>query len=198
MRFKFSVFYVLPVVLFAAATASAQVAPAYQSQGIPLTVGLGPSSYDVDWGHGRMYGGTVWVDWYPIQLPKALAGLGVEFEARDISLHNVGFGQKNVRQDTAGGGGIYTWRRFENFRPDFKFLVEDGSVDFTSPSPTYSHDTRFLLAPGGGFQYRIYHQLWARADYEYQIWEGALLGNKLNPQGFTVGVQYDFAHPYQK
>src|SRR5580658_5726855 len=113
MRFKLFVFHILAAtILFAAATTSAQVAPAYQSQGIPLTIGFGPSSYDVEWGHGRMYGGTVWVDWYPIQLPKALEGLGVEFEARDISLHNVGFGQKNVRQDTAGGGVIYTWRRF--------------------------------------------------------------------------------------
>lgn len=198
MRFKLFLFNILAVVLLAVTvTASAQVAPAYEGKGIPLTVGIGPSIYDVDWGKGLMYGGTVWVDWYPIQLPRNLEGLGVEFEARDISLHNVGFGQKNIREDTAGGGIIYTWRRFRNIRPDFKFLVEDGSMDFTSPSPKYSHDTFLLFAPGGGLQYRIYHQLWARGDYEYQDW-GKLLGNTLTPSGFTVGVQYDFGHPYQR
>ena len=98
-----------------------------------------------------------------------------------------------MRQDTAGGGPIFTWRHYRNFHPYAKFLIEDGSVDFY-PLPGYSHDTRTLFALGGGFEYRIFRSIWARVDYEYQDW-GTLLGNTLNPQGATVGVAYDFSHP---
>ena len=198
MRFKLLVVPILTVSLFAPVfPAFSQVVPAYHGPSLPLSVGIGPSSYDVDWGHGRMYGGTIWADWYPPQLPGILQGLGVEVEARDISLHQncipAGFcPQKNMRQDTAGGGVIYSWRHFRNFHPYGKFLIEDGSVDFY-PLPGYAHDTRTLFAPGGGFEYRIFRPIWVRADYEYQDW-GTLLGKTLNPQGFTVGVSYAFSH----
>jgi opacity protein-like surface antigen len=204
MRFKLFVLPILTVSLFAAAfPAFSQVVPAATIEhNWPLSIGIGPSSYDVDWGHGRMYGGTIWVDYYPGMLPSFLHGLGVEAEVRDISLnrhedpHQANPSrseQANTKQDTAGGGVIYTWRHFRNFHPYGKFIIADGSVDFLTDSPTYSHDTRTLYAPGLGFEYRIYRQFWARVDYEYQDW-GTLLGNTLNPQGFTVGVAYSFMH----
>lgn len=200
MRFKLFVPYILSVCFFTAALpAFSQVAPAYHAQSLQLTVGVGPSSYNVDWGHGPMYGGTIWADWYPGKIQSFAHGLGIEAEARDISLHQncspPGFcPQTNMRQDTAGGGVVYNWRLFARFHPYVKFLVEDGSVDFY-PLPGYSHDTRTLLAPGGGFEYRFYGPLLVRADYEYQNWLGKLLGSTLNPEGITVGVAYDFSHP---
>jgi opacity protein-like surface antigen len=99
-----------------------------------------------------------------------------------------------MRQDTAGGGPIFNWHVTKRFHPYFKGLFEDGSIDFF-PLPGYSHDTRLLIAPGGGFEYRFLGPLKVRADYEYQFWMGNLLGNTLNPQGFTVGIAYDFSHP---
>ncbi|MGA3131121.1 MAG: outer membrane beta-barrel protein [Terracidiphilus sp.] len=196
MRFKLLVLPVLAVsILTVAIPALSQTVPAYQRQDMPLFVGIGPSGYDVDWGHGRMYGGTIWADWYPERMPSVLHGLGVEVEARDISLDRHLPPQLNIRQDTAGGGLIYAWRHFRNFHPYAKFLIEQGSYDFTTPSPTYSHDTRALWAPGAGFEYRLYHAFWARADYEYQTWQ-TLLGKTPNPEGFTVGVSYNFAYPY--
>jgi opacity protein-like surface antigen len=153
-----------------------------------------------------MYGGAFWIDYYP-GMPSILHGLGVEVEARDISFdrHEVPTqqypnwsGQANTREDTAGGGAIYTWRHFRNFHPYGKFLISYGSVDFitglTHATSTYTHDTRTVMAPGLGIEYRIFRPLWARADYEYQDWLGKLLGTTLNPQGFTVGVAYDFSH----
>lgn len=197
MRFKLFVPPILTASLFVAALpVFSQVAPAYSAPGLPLSVGVGPSSYDVDWGHGRMYGGTVWADWYPqfVESFVHTRGLGLEVEARDIHLDR-GYGQMNVRQDTAGGGPVFNWHVTNRFHPVAKVLVEDGSVDFTSPSPTYSHDTRILIAYGGGFDYRFVGPLSVRADYEYQDWIGKLLGNTLNPQGFTLGIAYDFSHP---
>jgi len=198
MRFKLFVFPLLIVcLLFAAIPAFSQVVPAYQKPGVNLTVGAGVSSYDVDWGKGRMLGGTIWGDWYPAKLPHFLNGLGLEAEARDISKDPNLPAQKNQRQDTAGGGLIYAWRINSWFHPYFKGLAEDGSVDFF-PLPGYSHDTRTLIAAGGGFEARFWGPLWFRGDYEYQDWIGKLLGNTLNPQGFTAGVAYDFSHPGSK
>ncbi len=195
MRFRLFVLPVLAVSIFSiTAPAYSQAVPAYQRRTWPISVGIGPSSYDVDWGNGRMLGGTIWADWYPTKLPHILRGLGLEGEVRDISL-NRSSDQTNVRQDTAGAGPIYAWRHFHSFHPYAKYLIAYGSVDFPG-NGTYSHDTRTLYAPGGGFEYRFYRQLWARADYEYQTWQSLFgLGNTPNPQGFTVGVAYDFARP---
>jgi len=195
MRFKLFSFPPLIVcLLFAAIPAFSQVVPAYQKGGVNLQVGVGASSYDVDWGHGRMLGGTLWGDWYPAKLPHVLNGLGLEGEARDISLDPNLPPQKNMRQDTAGGGAIYRWRINDRFNPFFKGLIEDGSVDFY-PVGHYSHDTRLLIASGGGLQFRFFGPLWVRGDYEYQYWISPLIGNTLNPQGFTLGFAYDFSHP---
>ena len=87
-----------------------------------------------------------------------------------------------------------TGPRWRAAHPYAKGVFSQGSVDFIG-SPTYNHDTRLVIAPGGGFQYRIYRPIWARVDYEYQIWTGKLLHEYLTPQGFTVGITYDFAHP---
>jgi len=204
MRFKLLVPPILTVsLLLAVVPAFSQTAAPYESKGIPLTIGFGPSGFEPDWYHGRMYGGAIWVDWYPSILPHALDGLGVEAEVRDISLdkhlqpYNANpqhSGQANTKEDTAGGGVIYTWRHFRNFHPYVKFIVSDGSVDFLTYSPVYSHDTRGVYAPGGGIEYRIFRQFWVRADYEYQDW-GKLLGNTLTPAGYTVGISYDLGHP---
>jgi opacity protein-like surface antigen len=171
-----------------AVPAFSQVAPAYQAHGLPLAIGVGPSNFNPDWGSGRMWGGTVWADWYPAAV---LHGLGLEVEARDISLNRSLPSQKNVRQDTAAGGPIYTWRRYTNFRPYAKLLIGFGSYDFPPASPTYSHDTRGFYAPGGGVEYRFFGPLWARADYEYEILQ-PLTGVTRKPQGFTFGVSYKF------
>ena len=177
--------------VFAAATASAfsQVVPAATEGGLPFSIGGGISSFDVDWGHGRMLGPTLWIDYTPGFLPPSLRGLGIEVEGRDISFER-GTHTSNFRQDTAGGGPIYIWHRNPNFNPYAKALLELGSIDFVSNDPNYSHDTRGLLAIGAGVDVRVYHHVWIRADYEYQVWE-SLMNGILDPQGFTIGVKYD-------
>ena len=199
MRLKLFVLMLLGVGGFlVAGSASGQVAAPYQrAKTWPISLGVGLSNYAVDEGHGRMYGGTFWVDWTPGFLPSSLRGLGLEVEGRDISL-NRSSTQPNAREDTAQGGPIYLWRHYENFHPYGKLLYGQGSIDFVGSS-TYSHDTRSFWAEGGGLEYRFYGQLWLRADYEHQQWQPLLGSNFVfKPQGFTVGVAYDFAHPRQQ
>jgi hypothetical protein len=196
MRFKLLVLPILAVsILTVAIPAVSQTVPAYERKsGWPFDIGAGPVSYNPDIGHGRMYGAAAWFDIFPPKLPAFLHGrLGAEGEFRDIS-SNRSSTQTNVRYDTAAMGLIYVWRHFDNVRPYAKCMIGDGSVDFP-PFPNYAHDTRTFTAPGGGFEYRIKQDLWVRADYEYQIWQKLGFGD-LRPQGFTVGVTYDFTKPF--
>jgi opacity protein-like surface antigen len=137
-----------------------------------------------------MLGGTLWFDYTPGFLPPIMRGIGLETEARDISFDR-GTHSSNFRQDTAGSGPIYTWRHSPNFSPYAKVLAEFGSIDFVSGLPNYTHDTRVLVAMGGGLEARVYHHVWIRADYEYQAWQSLFHGIP-DPQGFTLGVKYDF------
>jgi len=156
-------------------------------------VGAGVSDYDVDWGHGRMMGATLWIDAQPVPLPRIFNGLGVESEARDISF-NRGTHTPNYRQDTAGGGPIYKWRPSRNFDLYVKGLMGLASMDFISATPNYTHDTRTFVGMGGGLEYRAFRSIWVRADYEYQIW-ASLMNGIPDPQGFTVGAMYNFRNP---
>lgn len=189
------------VILFLTASLPlfSQVAPSATEGGLPIAVGAGFSDFDVDWGHGRMDGGTLWIDWQPNQLPSFLHGFGLEVEARDISLGG-NKTQPNFRLDTGGGGVIYTWRHFHRFHPYGKYLMSYGGIHWNNPDIHFRHETRTVTAPGLGFDYRVFRKVWVRADYEYQFWPDIALQmpgtHVLNPQGFTVGVLYDFKNPH--
>lgn len=174
--------------------AFSQTAPAaIEGRRLPLSVGAGVSNMDVDWGKSRMYGGTLWIDYYPTHLPRILDGLGLDVEGRDVNYGRPSLSvPSNFRQDTGAGGPIYTWRRFPNFQIYAKGLVGFGSIDFMFPAtPNYKHETRTIYAPGGGLLVHAYKQVWVRADYEYQFWPD-LFQRTANPQGFTLGAVYDF------
>lgn len=187
--------------LFLNPVGKAQTVPsAIQTGGLPITAGLGVSDYDVDWGHGRMLGGTIWIDYMPSRVPSILHGLGLEAEARDISLNHSSTQPANFRLDTAGGGPIYFAHvaRFPNFHPYGKLILSYGGIDWDNPNPQFTHETRTVMAPGLGFDYRLYRSILLRADYEYQFWPDIAPSSPgthvLNPQGFTVGAMYDFRH----
>ena len=198
MRLK-SVQRLIPAVLFLAATLplASQTVPAGEEGRLPFSVGAGASSFDVDWGHGRMYGGTLWIDWHPNFAPRILDGLGLEMEARDISLDHSSSQPADFRTDTAGGGVIYSWRHFNRLRPYAKYLVSFGSIDFTTANPYFNHTTDTVTAYGAGIDAHLFGQFRVRADYEYQFWHHLNPYNNngngtLDPQGFTLGAVYDF------
>ena len=178
--------------LTAALPIFSQVAPAATEGGLPLVVGAGFSDYNTDWS-GRLAGATVWADWNFYHGPSFLHGFGIEVEGRDLNYGRTG-GVPNLRQDTAEVGAIYTWRHYRNFHPYGKFLAGIGSIDFQHIRPKYSHDTRTVYAPGGGVEYRAWRNVWVRGDYEYQVWTDFFHHHAMNPQGFTIGVSYDFKH----
>jgi len=170
---------------------ASQVVPAARDRGVPLAVGYGPSVFNVDWGQGRMEGGTAWVDYNPTLGLPGLEGLGFELEVRDVSF-NRGSNPKNFREDTALGGYTFTIRHFNNFQPVAKILVGLGSIDYTTSSnSTYAHATRFIAASAIGLQYRLSGGVWIRADYEAQVWS-RFANIATVPQGVTLTAMYNF------
>jgi len=105
---------VLMAFFFATALpASAQATPGATQKGVPIVVGVGYSNFYSDW-NGRLAGPTVWVDWNFCHAPWILHGFGIELEGRDLNYGRTG-GVSNLRQDTAEGDAIYTWRHYRNF-----------------------------------------------------------------------------------
>jgi len=183
------------LLLFTAFPATAQVTPTAQEGGLPLTVGAGFSNYYTEMFQKRMDGATVWADWTFDHVPATLRGIGLEAEVRDLD-----FGQpqgENLRQFTAGGGPIYSWRHFRNFHPYAKFLVDYGSMaqmKIPRAPKWYSADKWLIYSTGGGVEYRVWRNVWVRADYEYQFWSVDFFNptSFLDPNGVTVGASYDF------
>jgi opacity protein-like surface antigen len=193
MRFK----YVLAgLILSAAAAAFSQIAPSATQGGIPFTVGSGYSEFYSDWS-GNLSGGTLWIDYHVDRVPRVLKGIGIEAEGRDLNYRRTG-DQPTLRQDTAEGGPIYHWQHFQRTGIYGKFLLGYGNMDFSNSNPKYRHDSRTVLAPGGGAEYRIWRNVWVRGDYEYQFWTHFYHGHAMNPTGGTVGVVYDLGHIHSR
>jgi hypothetical protein len=175
-----------------------QTAPdAYEGRTLPITVGAGVSGIKTDWGRDVMYGGTLWIDYFPTRLPHMLSGLGLDVEGRDVNYGRPSSVPSNFRQDTAAGGPIYVWRHFPSLQVYGKGLIGFGSMDFSIYNdPGFTHETRTIYVPGGGILAHAYKHVWVRADYEYQIWPNLFphgtTSRSLTPQGITLGAVYDF------
>jgi opacity protein-like surface antigen len=179
-------------ILAAVIPLDAQVVPSATEGSSPISAGLGYSNYATDWS-GRLQGPTFWITWDLPSNPRFLRGFGLEVEGRDLQFGRPST-QANLRLDTLDGGVIYKWRHYPTIRPYAKYLVGLGSIDFDISRPTYTHDTRTVYAPGGGIEYRIWHNVWARGDYEYEFWTDFFHHNSLNPHGATVGISYNSRH----
>jgi opacity protein-like surface antigen len=171
-----------------------QTVPAAYRGRLPFTIGGGASNFNVDWNRSRMFGYSIWGDWHPGTLPRLLDGLGVEIQGRDLDFYRTNV-SPGFRQDTFGAGPTYSYRRFARIRPYGKFLIEYGRLNY-GPNQVA---TDKVYAPAFGFEYHAIQRLWVRADYEYQMWPNLLNGKvagsegkTLDPQGFTLGVSYDF------
>lgn len=192
---------VVALTLSATVPAFSQVAPSAEKGQLPLKVGGGFSDFlSSDGGH-RLTGGAVWIDSRPTKLPLSQHGFGLEAESRYITVgqndsHYTGI----FRQGTIGGGPSFTLLPFGRVRPYAKFLINFSGMDFNVGAKAYRHETQVSYAPGGGIDFRVISHLWARADYEYEIWPDPFANTawKLTPQGFTAGASWDFGSVHRR
>ena len=173
-----------------------QTNPAAVNGTLPIAVGMGLSGFSPDFGSGLLMGGTLWIDYTPARVPQILQGIGIEAEGRDLSLNRSSSQPPNLREDVASGGVIYFWRGNDKVRPFAKALFGLGNIDYELGNSVRRHDTRTVTSLGGGLEYRAFQNIWVRGDYEYQFWpdfwKNATPAGQLTPQGFSIGVSYDF------
>ncbi len=203
MRWKQKFGLTLALLFACARPALAQAVPAATQKSLPFAIGAGFSGYNPDYGHGRLLGGTLWIDYAPDWVPSLLRGIGLEIEARDLNYGRSSSLPGNLRQDVAEGGVMYSWPRFRNFRPYGKISWGYGNLDSETQADHRYSISRTIFSGGGGVEYRVSQRVWVRADYEYQSWpdffkhsDPTISAGRLNPQGFTIGALYQFGFPY--
>lgn len=182
-----------------------QVAPAATEGGLQQwTIGSGFSVFSPDFGPGRLAGGTLWIEDSLNRLPSFLDGISIAVKARDLSLETSSK-EPVLRVDTAGGGAIYKWSRYKNFRPYAEVTVGLGNIDYLTSGTERYHQSRTVTSMGGGCDIRVFRSVWARADYEYEYWPnfwitktGSPYGASLNPQGLTIGAIYHFGGEHRE
>jgi opacity protein-like surface antigen len=194
MRSRLLLSFALAMIVASACDCPAQTIYTARERTVPFAVGAGMSNFDIDYGQyrgkeRRMEGITLWLDYTPPNLPGFLRGLDLEIEGRDIN-YALPSNMSRMRQSTAAGGALYSWRRYRVV-PYAKYLLGMGSLDFPKIG-AYSHDTRAISAPGAGLELRAFRNITLRADYEYQFWPHLFGPNALNPNGFTISSAYDF------
>ena len=139
-----------------------QAAPAVIGPWETIAVGGTFSAYRLNYGDRFLMGAAVYID------ASYTNHYGIEAEARWLWLHQ----RDSVRDATYLIGPRYTLNGFggvrRKFRPYLKFEV--GAAQFRYPY-RYATGSYFVLAPGGGIDYRLNSRLRLRLiDIEYQRW----------------------------
>jgi len=185
MRLKFLIAALAVSALTSAAPSlTAQVAPAAHAGGRPISVGVGISSYNLDYGPGRRMEGAVIRGGVGV-----FHGIGVDVNARSIFMRTPE-SLTRMQQNTFLAGVYYDGIHFGRVRPFVRGAGGIGTIEFPSRNPYYTRDTYTVYAPSGGAEFNITPKIAIRGEYEYQFWKEFHGPHYLNPQGYTIGVNY--------
>lgn len=140
-----------------------------------LWVGGGVSGYTLEYGDRKNAGLTAFVD------ADSTRRLGIEAEARWLDFHQTA----NVHAETYLAGPRYHVNAGP-FQPYVKALIGDGEFNFAY---NYAHGSYFVIAPGGGLDYRLRPRVNIRIfDFEYQYWPQFTFGT-MSSAGVTSGIR---------
>ncbi len=170
----FSICLILPALL-AGRCALCQRAESANIGGHSLWVGTGVSGYYLGYGSFENLGVTAYVD---ADLSRSL---GLEGEGRWLQFHQT----DDIHADTYLGGPRYHFN-FGRYQPYVKGLAGLGLFNFAY---NYAHGSYFVVAPGGGVDYRLSPKWSMRVDGEYQYWPQFTFG-AMSSSGVTVGIRH--------
>ncbi len=174
-------YLLLASLLLLPAIGKAQVVAAGVGGNQSLFVGGFGSYFAPDYGYYNLYGVGAFADYN--LTPK----LGAEAEVRFLRFHQLA----DIHEDTYLIGPKYNFYHHHKFVVYGKGLVGIGEFNFPQNA---AHGGYGAVGLGGGLDYRITHRIYARADYEYQIWPGFVgegpRAHGLTPDGVSFGVSY--------
>jgi hypothetical protein len=174
----------LGVLFFGPALLLSQVVPQARGGAPPLMAGGFISYYDAAYASNKPLGFGGFIDWSPYK------NFGIEAEGRWLMWNT----DNDFREYNYLAGPRYGFRRGKTIQPYVKALVGGGVIDFPYG---LAYGRYFVIAPGGGADFRINRRWRVRADYEYQIWPDApgipgIPSSALKPNGVSVGFVYRF------
>ena len=167
--------------------AFAQVTPAAKVSGLPISISVGVSDYDLDYGPSRRMQGLVIRGGY-----EFFHGVGIDVDARTIFM-NTPSPLTRMQQNTFLGGVYYEVPHPWRVRPFVRWGGGLGTIEFPSKNPLYTRDSYTVYAPSGGVEIPVVHRVAIRGEYEYQFWHQYHGPNDLTPQGYTIGVTYSLS-----
>ena len=171
--------------LLASGAAYAQVAPSVRGGNASLWVGGEFASFNSDYDtRTRIIGPGVNVDY------NFTPHFGLIGEARWLHWN----GTDSQTQSDYLAGAKYTFH-YHRFSFAGKMLLGGVWVKYPVVATGGSTGSYFAYAPGGFIDYRVSRRFSVRGGYEYQFLPSApgfagQPSHGLNPQGFTVGVNY--------
>jgi hypothetical protein len=163
-------------------TAHAQTAPAADAGGMRLSAGGTASGYQLGYGNVKILGASAFVD------GDTRRHWGFEGEARWLVFHwkvsDQGPGaDENAK--TYMAGPRYS-RYYGRFQPYVKGLVGIGQFNYPY---NFAKETDLVIAPGGGFDYRLTNRIrWRAVDLEYQLWPQFNYG-QMSSFGLSTGLR---------
>ncbi|MGA3080484.1 MAG: outer membrane beta-barrel protein [Terracidiphilus sp.] len=172
----------LPVCLGLGRAAHSQAAPAADAGGMRLSAGGTASGYELGYGQVKIAGASVFVD------TDTLRHFGFEGEARWLMVHLPNEQKGPAADETASTymAGVRYSRYYGRLQPYAKGLV--GFGEFNYPY-NLAKETDLVIAPGGGFDYRLTNRIrWRAVDFEYQIWPQFHYG-QMSSYGLSTGIR---------
>jgi hypothetical protein len=162
--------------------AHAQVVPSAYRDTIRLSAGGTASGYQLGYGDLKIGGASAFVD------IDNLHHFGIEGEARWLRFH-LADDQKGPAADEHAStyliGPRYS-RYYGKFQPYAKVLVGLGQFNYPY---NYAKESDLVVAPGGGFDYRLTRRIRFRAvDFEYQFWPQFNYG-RMSSYGISTGLR---------
>jgi opacity protein-like surface antigen len=155
----------------------AQALPAASRAG-DLKVGGGFSTANSDYAD-RYNGGAAYVNF------DFLPHIGLEGEFHFVK------DSVDLYEKTYEVGGRY-FRTYGKFVPYAKAMYGRGVFNFPPLADGFRPNLAYNLAAiGGGVDYKVTPHIYARADWEYQIWFG-FQDSSLSPSILTLGAAYRF------
>jgi hypothetical protein len=168
-------------ILFAAiaSTSKAQVVPSAFRSPISLSAGAEVSAFNPDYVSNHVGGIGAFVDL------SVFHGIGVEAEGRWDRIHE----SYGVSEDNYLIGPRVQLHRVWRARPYVKGLVGASRIGLGDYGPFVGTGRFTTVALGGGFDVRVTHRVFFRADGEYQWWP-SFPGESLKPYGVSLGLGY--------
>jgi hypothetical protein len=139
-----------------------------------VSVGVAASGYTLGYGDRRIIGMAAWID------ADTIRRFGFETEMRRLEYHQTA----NVHAETYLTGVRYHVN-LSRTQPYVKVLGGYGHFNFPY---NYAKGSYFVIAGGGGVDYRLSHRWTVRADVEYQSWPQFTYG-PMNSIGANVGIR---------